>query len=126
MNQDLDAKYRVGVFSEPGKQYKAWIRFSNAATLVLPDNAKEGEKSIPGSRGMAIKLLGVKGTPLLEEPYGALTQDFLLINQPVFAFANVEDYEVLSKVIADPANKENGAKFFAIQTAKGERLRSGR
>ena len=115
----LDVEYRVGVFSEPGRRYDAWIRFSNAATLVLPDDPKGRDgKPTPGSRGMAIKLLGVQGTPLLP-PHGALTQDFLLVNHPVFAFANVEDYQVLSSVLADPANREQPDKFFGIQLAKG-------
>jgi hypothetical protein len=43
---------------------------------------------------MAVKLLDVNGTALMPTK-GPLTQDFLMINQPVFAFANVEDYEVL-------------------------------
>lgn len=114
----LAEAYRVGVFSEPGRRYDAWVRFSNAATLVLPDDTlDESGKRVPGSRGMAIKLLGISGTPLLP-PHGALTQDFLMVNHPVFAFANVEDYEVLSTVLADPANKENPKNFFAIQFAK--------
>ena len=115
---DLDPAYRVGVFAEPGKRYDAWVRYSNAATLVLPDdpNGPDG-KPTAGSRGMAVKLIGVAGNPLLP-PHGALTQDFLMVDHPVFPFANVEDYEVLSEVLADPANKENPAKFFAIQATK--------
>lgn len=117
--RDLPKEYQIGVFAEPGRKYDAWVRFSNAATLVLPDDPldKTG-KAAPGSRGMAIKLLGVKGSPLIP-PHGALTQDFLLVNHPVFAFANVEDYEVLSTVLADPANKEDATKFFGIQIGKG-------
>ena len=85
------------------------VRFSNAATLVTPDS-KRGPNGIEhGSRGMAIKLLGVEGTPL-GHLNGSLTQDFLLINQPVFAFANVEDYEVLSRVLVE--HKENPLPFF--------------
>jgi hypothetical protein len=117
---DLPEKYRVGVFSQPGQVYDAWVRFSNAATLVLPDDPVDPKtgKPAPGSRGMAIKLLGVEGTPLVA-PHGSLTQDFLLVNHPVFAFANVEDYEVLSRVLADPANREDASKFFGLQFAKG-------
>ncbi|MHC5538411.1 catalase family protein [Singulisphaera rosea] len=115
---DLDPAYRVGVFAEPGKRFDAWVRFSNAATLVLPDNPiGQSGKPTAGSRGMAVKLIGAKGTPLLP-PHGALTQDFLMVNHPVFAFANVEDYEVLSEVLADPANMENPGKFFVIQSTK--------
>lgn len=127
---DLAPEYRVGVFAEPGKHYESMIRFSNASTLVLPDNGTDmAGKTVFGSRGMAVKLLGVKGTPLLasEEP---LTQDFLMVNHPVFAFANVEDYEVLSGVLADVANKESPVPFFGIQQKKGglaaaRALRSG-
>lgn len=84
VDPNLDADYRVGVFAEPGRRYEAWIRFSNAATLVLPDDPKDEKSGMPtpGSRGMAIKLLGVTGTPLLP-PHGAPTQDFLLVNRPV-------------------------------------------
>lgn len=115
----LDPAFRVGVFAEPGRKYDSWIRFSNAATLVLPDDPKGKDgKTAPGSRGMAIKLMGVQGEPLLP-PHGAITQDFLLVNQPVFAFANVEDYEVLSEITADPANQEDASKFFTIQIGKG-------
>ena len=116
---ELPKEYQVGVFAEPGRKYDAWVRFSNAETLVLPDDTLDATgKPTPGSRGMAIKLLGVEGSPLVP-PHGALTQDFLLVNHPVFAFANVEDYEVLSTVIADPANKEDASRFFGIQIAKG-------
>jgi hypothetical protein len=64
---------------------------------------------------MAIKLLGVTGTSLVP-PNGAPTQDFLLINQPVFAFANVEDYEVVSRVLQ--ANNDSVAGFFAERIRK--------
>lgn len=59
---------------------------------------------------MAIKLLGVDG-PLLGPAHGTPTQDFLLVNQPAFAFANVEDYEVLSRVLLE--HKDVARPFFA-------------
>ena len=115
---DLDPAYRVGVFAEPGKRYDAWVRYSNAAPVIVPDDPiGQSGKPTAGSRGMAVKLIGVTGNPLLP-PHGALTQDFLMVNHPVFPFANVEDYEVLSEVLADPANNENPAKFFGILGAK--------
>jgi hypothetical protein len=58
---------------------------------------------------MAIKLLGVDGTSLLDDA-GPRTQDFLMVNHPVFAFANVEDYEVLSKVLFE--NNDDPGGFF--------------
>ena len=74
----IESRYRVGLFAEP-KTYKAMIRFSNASVLQLPD-LKGGN----GSRGMAIKVLGVKG-PIMLADSGARNQDFLMINTPEFA-----------------------------------------
>jgi len=112
---DLAQNLCHGVFAAPGRTYSSMIRFSNAATLVTPDS-KQGDKGIEhGSRGMAIKLLGVEGQSL-GHVNGSLTQDFLLINQPVFAFANVEDYEVLSRVLVD--HKDNALPFFAERLPK--------
>jgi len=106
VNPDLPEAYRVGVLATPGKAYETWIRFSNATATVNPDMEKDG----PPSRGMAIKLMGVEGTTLLGEP-GAKTQDFLLINQPMFAFANVAQYLELTKV--QLANNDDVRRFFA-------------
>jgi Catalase len=62
----------------PGKTYQAWIRFSNGS-------ADPTHADIKGdARGMAIKVLGVPGKKLLEDEAEATTQDFILINHPVF------------------------------------------
>jgi len=71
VSDTLPEELRVGVFAKPGREYQAWIRFSNADPLVRSDSP-EGHH---GSRGMAIKLLGVTGTPLIEK-VGPMTQDF--------------------------------------------------
>jgi catalase len=92
----LPEELRVGVFSKPGRKYQPWIRFSNAAVLVGPDSPSPPSRH--GSRGMAIKLMGVSGSPLLEDT-GPLTQDFVMVNHPVFAITNVEDYEALSQIL---------------------------
>jgi hypothetical protein len=60
---------------------------------------------------MAIKLLNVDGVPLLP-PFGSPTQDFLMINQPVFAFANVEDYLALMQALTQGAG-DSAAGFFS-------------
>ncbi len=104
---------RQGVLATPGKTYSALVRFSNAATLVTPDSTPGtgGGPPAHGSRGMAIKLLGVEG-PTLGPIHGPVaTQDWLLVNQPAFAFANVEDYEVLSRVLVD--HNDDARPFFA-------------
>jgi hypothetical protein len=76
----LPPELRVGVFAEP-RRYAAVIRFSNGAGVIVPD--KQGD-----SRGMAIKLLGVAGSP-------SGTQDFVLVDHPVFVIRNVADYRDL-------------------------------
>lgn len=75
---------KVGVFAR-ARTYTAWIRFSNGAGSPHDDNAGDG-------RGMAIKLTGVPGKKLLADEIHAPTQDFVMINYPVFFIRNVADY----------------------------------
>jgi len=66
-----------GIFM-PGKTYEAWIRFSNGSKdASRPDSKRD-------ARGMAIKVMGVAGEKLLENDKSATTQDFIMINHPVF------------------------------------------
>ena len=60
----------------PGKKYQAWIRFSNGS----PDATQADIKK--DARGMAIKVLAVSGAKRLEDEVA--TQDFIMINHPVF------------------------------------------
>ena len=95
----------VGLFAQPGRQFSAIVRFSNAAALEGPDVDCRGRQEAPatpdkhGSRGMAVKVLDVGGEVLAQDD-GASNQDFLMINQPVFAFANAEDYLRLDRILA--------------------------
>ena len=100
---------RVGIFANPGQEYDAWIRFSNASVSVDQDSRDVQGVRVHGSRGMAVKVLGVTGSPLVPTD-GPLTQDFLMINSPVFAFSNVEDYQALSQAIKDA---DDPRPFFA-------------
>ena len=106
VNADLAYDLRVGLIAEPGKKYDAWIRFSNAAVRVEHD-LRDGKH---GSRGMAIKVLDVGGA-VLQDDGGAYNQDFLMINQPAFAFANTEDYLRLTKIIRE--HNDDPSVFFA-------------
>ena len=74
-----------GVFV-PGATYKAWIRFSNGSS----DPARPDVKG--DARGMAIKLTGVPGVKLLPAEREAETQDFIMINHPVFFIDDPPDY----------------------------------
>jgi hypothetical protein len=113
IKSDLAPHLRVGLFANVGTEFQAAIRFSNAATLVLPDSTEENGKPVQGSRGMAIK---VKGVPDPDSNGTLVDQDWLMVNHPVFAFANVEDYEVLSRVILE--DNESPSRFFALQAMK--------
>jgi hypothetical protein len=113
VSPNLPPPVRAGLFKDLGRRYRCAIRFSNASPLVTPDSLGLGPDGKPvvahGSRGMAIKLYDVEGERLAAED-GERTQDFLMINQPVFAFANVEDYEALSRIILE--DKENPTRWF--------------
>ncbi|MDD1634708.1 MAG: hypothetical protein LUQ06_00010 [Methylococcaceae bacterium] len=115
INPDIAPEYQVGLFAEPGKQFDAFIRFSNAAAVVGPDTTEidpvtKKEVEEHGSRGMAIKVLDVGGEVLIDDN-GAHNQDFLMINQQVFAFANTEDYLRLDRVLDRDNDVASG--FFA-------------
>jgi len=114
VSESLPPEYQVGVFRKPGEVFQSAIRFSNAAPLVLPDCLPEaGPGGVPvrthGSRGMAVKLYGVFGSRLVPGDRER-TQDFLMINQPFFAFANAEDYAALNRVIFEDMEKPD--RFF--------------
>lgn len=107
INEDIENEYRIGLFAHPGRTYEAWIRFSNASVLREHD-LKEGKN---GSRGMAIKVLGVDGK-MLDQDNGQSNQDFLMINTPEFVFANVRDYLRLDRILArDPLGADPNPYF---------------
>ncbi len=82
VNDTIPSDLAEGVFV-PGKRYPAWIRFSNGSQD--DDNKEDG-------RGMAIKLMGVRGVKLLENDREAATQDFIMINHPVFLLNDPQRY----------------------------------
>lgn len=84
---DLPAEFRHGVFREP-RVYPALVRCSNAA------NRNQASKD---THGMAIKLFDVPGTKVLPDEKDATTQDFLLVDCPVFFIRNAPDYAVFSR-----------------------------
>jgi catalase len=113
VNADIGKEYQVGLFATPGKSYDAWIRYSNAAAVpprLGPDIVtKVGQPTQHGSRGMAVKVLNVGGRILLDD-HGANNQDFLMITEPSFAFANVADYQRLTNIIHQ--NDDDARSFF--------------
>ena len=110
--RDLPNDFRVGVFASPGASYEAVVRFSNAAALVGPDVQDFVNDRVKtrqhGSRGMAVKVRGLPGISLTTDEPG--TQDFLMVNFPVFPFANVADYLALTK--AQLQHKDDSSLVF--------------
>jgi Catalase len=94
---DLPEEVKFGVFKEPGKKFTACIRFSNASGNASQPDSK-GD-----ARGMAVKLFNVEGEKLLDDE--KKTQDFVMVNHPVFAIRNLQDYVDF---------------FTAIRSAKGK------
>ena len=80
----LPPELAQGVFADPAT-YSAVVRFSTSPGDIFPDG-------IAALRGMAIKILGVRGEQLLPERPDAATQDFLLCNHPAFAVRDLHAY----------------------------------
>lgn len=79
----LPAFARYGLFAQP-HDYEVWIRLSNGGMDRAPDRA-------PDVRGLAIRVFGVQGESALGNGR-AVSQDFTLINQEVFAFAGSDEF----------------------------------
>lgn len=116
IKEKLRRRLRNGLFAEPGKTYKAKIRYSNATTAITPDMAPGPDGvMLSESRGMAIKVLGIKGKMLVKDGRRN-AQDFLLINTPAFAFSNVRDYlRATHALMADPAGVDGKLFFLPLQ-----------
>lgn len=59
VEDNLEEKYRVGIFKEPGKHYEAWMRFSSD----IPDERPDLKSTV----GIGIKLFGVCGACAFDE-----------------------------------------------------------
>jgi hypothetical protein len=86
---ELPVSLKVGVFREP-RSYLAWIRYSNGNGTPRPDSVGDG-------RGMALKLMGVPGKKLLADEADEATQDFVMINYPVFFVDTAANYAKFSR-----------------------------
>jgi hypothetical protein len=87
---------RHGLFAKPTR-FEVWVRLSNGGMDRAPDK-------MPDVRGFALRVLGVQGESALGNG-PALSQDFTLINQEQFAFA--QSAEFVDFVVA--ASHGNGA-----------------
>lgn len=89
----LSNEISIGIFAE-AREYPAWIRYSNGSGKVQDDSVGDG-------RGMAIKLMGVERSQ-------SGTQDFVMVNHPVFFVKNAADYVEFQKALVE----DSPIKFF--------------
>jgi catalase len=88
VSSDVPADLRYGIFTEP-RTYPAWIRFSSSSARPQPDSRRD-------AHGMSIKVMGVDGEKILPGEREATTQDFIVVNSPVFFCRDAADYVVLA------------------------------
>lgn len=113
VNKDIPVDLAHGVF-QSGASYEAKVRFSNGSP-----NAKG--KDIKGdSRGMAIKLYGIKGEKLFSSPGQDDVQDFILISSPYFFINDAHNYTKFFEAV-DSGNLWQLAKIPFYLGFKGSR-----
>ena len=93
---NLPNELAQGLFDHEGV-CPAVIRFSNSASRSQAD-------ALPDGRGMAVKVLDVKGEVVVADKLNGPTQDFVMINHPVFFTRNVKDYLRLEQVLVQADN----------------------
>jgi Catalase len=87
---DVPSDLRHGIFRQPGRSFSAIVRFSNSQGTFEKDGTGT-------ARGLAIKLLDVVGTRAVAGD-GDSTQDFLMVDHPVFPFPDPKAYvETISR-----------------------------
>jgi len=82
VEQNLPNELRIGLFKDV-TSYPAWVRFSNASQHI---------DTIGNPHGFAIKLMGVKGAKALSDGHDYETQDFLMVDYPIFIVRTASDY----------------------------------
>jgi Catalase len=116
IEENIPDNFKIGVFTEPKKTYPIWIRFSNGGSdrgadgNFLPDTTGD-------VRGMAIKLMGVRGEMAIDDPSNRKEQDFVLINHPTFFIRDVRGYIDFFSVVK--AMKEGKITFNPDGTPNG-------
>lgn len=90
-----------GLFAAPGR-HDAVLRFSTAPGDILDD-------AVSAPRGIGFKIYGVDGE-LLPEAKGERTQDFLMVNGPIFGARTPAEFLKNLKLLAATTDKAEGLK----------------
>jgi catalase len=88
---NLPLELAQGIFQHP-RTLSAMVRFSNSANQPQAD-------FIPDGRGLAIKVFEVDGERLDSGEHDIRTQDFVMVNHPVFFARNVKDFLRVEEVL---------------------------
>ncbi len=96
----LPPELAQGLFAKPG-EHEVYLRLSTNAGDILPDTV-----ALP--RGLAMKVVGVDG-PRLADADGS-TQDFVMVNGPVFQAPNPEKFLSSLKLLARTTDRMEGTK----------------
>lgn len=97
----LAPEYAQGLFAQPGS-YPVVARLSTTPGDILDDDV-----STP--RGMSLKVIGVPGARV-EGSEDAATQDFVLVNGPVFSAPNAKKFLGSAKLLASTTDKAPNLK----------------
>jgi hypothetical protein len=111
---DLPPELSQGLFAHPGN-YSVILRLSTTPGDVLPD-------AVSTPRGMALKVLGVRGERLPGSEQAA-TQDFVLVNSTTFLNAGPKEFVPGLKLLAATTDRVPRFKQAVSKTLRGaERL----
>ncbi|WP_311273727.1 MULTISPECIES: catalase family protein [unclassified Rhizobium] len=96
----LPPELAQGLFAQPGT-YTVFMRLSTNAGDILPD-------AIALPRGLAMKVVGVDGERLPDA--AGRTQDFVMVNGPVFQAKTADKFLGSLKLLAKTTDKMEGTK----------------
>jgi catalase len=96
----LPSELAQGLFAKPG-QHPVYMRLSTNAGDILPD-------AIALPRGLAIKVVGADGARLPDA--GGNTQDFVMVNGPIFQAPNPAKFLSSLKLLARTTDRMEGTK----------------
>lgn len=93
VEDNIPQNLRVGIFKNQ-RSYPMWMRFSNGSRLE--ERGKFKPDTVPDVRGLAIKLMDVEGDKIMDDE--DKTQDFVMINSPIFFLKDLQGYAQLAQV----------------------------
>jgi hypothetical protein len=106
----LPSELAHGIFAVP-RSFPMIMRLSTVPGDLLDD-------SVSTPRGMAIKIVGVEGARLTDAR-GEVTQDFLMVNGPVFSAPTAKKFLANLKLVAATTDKAPGLKKILSATLRG-------